>query len=193
MCDPVTGTMVALSLFQAHQAGQAEDAQVAEQNRVAALNEQMQLEQLERQGQQLHDEQINIALADKESAEDLADAKFDVTVSANEELSSIKSMAFENMGGTGGSVDSIVANARRGMQGNLNDMERNFMRGSKQRTKDIDKLEVEKKNRWYETKSNILNLSRSGKTSSSARFGQYVTSGVSGYGRGKSITRQAKA
>jgi hypothetical protein len=185
--------MVALSLFQAHQAGQAEDAQVAEQNRVAALNEQMQLEQLERQGQQLHDEQINIALADKESAEDLADAKFDVTVSANEELSSIKSMAFENMGGTGGSVDSIVANARRGMQGNLNDMERNFVRGSKQRTKDIDKLEVEKKNRWYETKSNILNLSRSGKTSSSARFGQYVTSGVSGYGRGKSITRQAKA
>ena len=134
MCDPVSAGFAVLSIYQAHEAGKAEDAQVAEQNRVAALNEQMQLEQLERQGQQLHAEQIDIALADKESAEDLADAKFDVKVSANEELAMIKSMSFENMGGEGGSVDSIVANARRGMQGNLNDMERNFMRGSRQRT-----------------------------------------------------------
>jgi len=193
MCDPVTIGFTALSMYQQSEQNKAEDAAIDQQNQMAAFNEEMQLQKLEREGQALHKEQIDIALAKGESAEDLAEAKFDERVTSNEEVHMITSRAFEKMGGDGNSVDSIVANARRGMLGNLNDMERNFQRGVKRMDKDIDKLEVEKKNRWHETKSNIYNLSRSGKKSTGARYGSLAVSGVSGYGQGKNITRKKRA
>jgi len=194
MCDPVTGTMVALSVYSAYQQSEAEDAAINQQNATADLNEKMQLEQLEIDQQAISEQQTRVALKQHETAEDFAEEALDIKIQSHQDLASIKTYAFENMGGIkGGTVDSILANHMRGEIGTLNDIENNFMRAKTATGYQLEDLQREKSRRWYTARSNILSYQRSGKKSQGARNAQYVTSGLRGYGTGKSITRKTDA
>ena len=102
-------------------------------------------------------------------------------------------MNFENLGGGGQTSDSILANHRRGTLGSLNDIENNFLSGLKKRKTAWDNLERDKHNRWYTAKSNIMALPRSGSQSASSKMFGIGTAAVSGYGTGRSITREQPA
>jgi len=193
MCDPVTAGMMALSMVQQQQQQQAQQDAVNQQNAMAAQNEEMQIAGMKRDVGALHDEQINIAEAGFESAEDAADAKLQLSIEAKRNESSIVAMNFEKMGGGGQTSDSILANHKRGVLGSLNDIENNFMRGEKKRKGSWDNLERDKHNRWYTAKSNIMGLPRSGSQSAESKMFGMGTAALGGYGTGKSMTRQQPA
>ena len=189
MCDPISGGMMALSMLQAQQQQQAQADAVNQQNAMAAQNEEMQIAGMKRDVGALHDEQINIAEAGFESAEDAADAKLQLAIESKRTESTLMASNLENLGGGGQTSDSILANHKRGVLGSLNDIEDNFQRGMKKRKHAWDNLDRDKHNRWYTAKSNIMSLPRSGHQSPDSRFFGIATAAASGYGRGKSITR----
>jgi hypothetical protein len=189
MCDPVTGGMMVLSMIQQQQQQQAQGDAVRQQNAMAAQNADMQIAGMKRDVGALHDEQINIAEAGFESAEDAADAKLKLSIEAKRTESTLIASNLENLGGGGQTSDSILANHKRGVLGSLNDIEDNFLRGEKKRKHAWDNLDRDKHNRWYTAKSNIMALPRSGQQSGASRLFGITTAAVSGYGTGKSLTR----
>ena len=193
MCDPVSVGFMAVAMIAKQQEQQAQQAAIQQQNEMARQNEEMQIAGMKRDVGALHDEQINIAEADFESAEDAAEAKLQLSIEAKRKESSLVAMNFENLGGGGQTSDSILANHRRGTLGSLNDIENNFLSGLKKRKTAWDNLERDKHNRWYTAKSNIMALPRSGSQSASSKMFGIGTAGVSGYGTGRSITREQPA
>ena len=193
MCDPVTGGMMALSMIQQQQQQQAQGDAVRQQNAIAAQNADMQIAGMKRDVGALHDEQINIAEAGFESAEDAADAKLQLSIEAKRTESTLMASNFENLGGGGQTSDSILANHKRGVLGSLNDIENNFLRGEKKRKHAWDNLDRDKHNRWYTAKSNIMGLPRSGSQSIGSKAFGIGTSALRGYNTGKNITRQQPA
>ena len=143
--------------------------------------------------EEILNEQINIAEADFESAEDAAEAKLQLSIESKRKESSLVAMNMENLGGGGQTSDSILANHARGTLGSLNDIENNFLSGLKKRKTAWDNLERDKHNRWYTAKSNIMGLQRSGSQSPGSKMFGIGTAAVSGYGTGRSITRQQPA
>ena len=193
MCDPVSVGFMAVAMIAKQQEQQAQQAAIQQQNEMARQNEEMQIAGMKRDVGALHDEQINIAEADFESAEDAAEAKLQLSIEAKRKESSLVAMNFENLGGGGQTSDSILANHRRGTLGSLNDIENNFFSGLKNRKTAWDNLERDKHNRWYTAKSNIMALPRSGSQSASSKMFGIGTAAVSGYGTGRSITREQPA
>ena len=193
MCDPVSVGFMAVAMIAKQQEQQAQQAAIQQQNEMARQNEEMQIAGMKRDVGALHDEQINIAEADFESAEDAAEAKLQLSIEAKRKESSLVAMNFENLGGGGQTSDSILANHRRGTLGSLNDIENNFLSGLKKRKTAWDNLERDKHNRWYTAKSNIMALPRSGSQSASSKMFGIGTAAVSGYGTGRSITREQPA
>ena len=193
MCDPVSVGFMAVAMIAKQQEQQAQQAAIQQQNEMARQNEEMQIAGMKRDVGALHDEQINIAEADFESAEDAAEAKLQLSIEAKRKESSLVAMNFENLGGGGQTSDSILANHRRGTLGSLNDIENNFLSGLKKRKTAGDNLERDKHNRWYTAKSNIMALPRSGSQSASSKMFGIGTAAVSGYGTGRSITREQPA
>ena len=193
MCDPISAGMMALSMVQQQQQQQAQQDAVNQQNAMAAQNEEMQIAGMKRDVGALHDEQVNIAEAGFESAEDAADAKLQLSIEAKRTESSIVAMNFEKMGGGGQTSDSILANHKRGVLGSLNDIDNNFLRGEKKRKGAWDNLERDKHNRWYTAKSNIMGLPRSGSQSPGSKMFGMGTAALSGYASGQSMTRQQPA
>ena len=193
MCDPVSVGFMAVAMIAKQQEQQAQQAAIQQQNEMARQNEEMQIAGMKRDVGALHDEQINIAEADFESAEDAAEAKLQLSIEAKRKESSLVAMNFENLGGGGQTSDSILANHRRGTLGSLNDIENNFLSGLKKRKTAWDNLERDKHNRWYTAKSNIMALPRSGSQSASSKMFGFGTAAVSGYGTGRSITREQPA
>ena len=82
MCDPVSIGFMALAVVQQQQQQQAQQDAVNQQNAMAAQNEEMQIAGMKRDVGALHDEQVNIAEAGFESAEDAADAKLQLSIEA---------------------------------------------------------------------------------------------------------------
>ena len=193
MCDPVSVGFMAVAMIAKQQEQQAQQAAIQQQNEMARQNEEIQIAGMKRDVGALHDEQINIAEADFESAEDAAEAKLQLSIEAKRKESSLVAMNFENLGGGGQTSDSILANHRRGTLGSLNDIENNFLSGLKKRKTAWDNLERDKHNRWYTAKSNIMALPRSGSQSASSKMFGIGTAAVSGYGTGRSITREQPA
>ena len=193
MCDPVSVGFMAVAMIAKQQEQQAQQAAIQQQNEMARQNEEMQIAGMKRDVGALHDEQIYIAEADFESAEDAAEAKLQLSIEAKRKESSLVAMNFENLGGGGQTSDSILANHRRGTLGSLNDIENNFLSGLKKRKTAWDNLERDKHNRWYTAKSNIMALPRSGSQSESSKMFGIGTAAVSGYGTGRSITREQPA
>jgi hypothetical protein len=184
---------MAVAMIQKQQEQQAQQDAVNQQNAMAKKNEEMQIAGMKRDIGALHDEQVNIAEADFESAEDAAEAKLQLSIEAKRKESSLVAMNMENLGGGGQTSDSILANHARGTLGSLNDIENNFLSGLKKRKTAWDNLERDKHNRWYTAKSNIMGLQRSGSQSSGSRMFGIGTAAVGGYGTGRSITRQQPA
>ena len=193
MCDPVSIGFMAVAMIAKQQEQQAQQAAIQQQNEMARQNEEMQIAGMKRDVGALHDEQINIAEAGFESAEDAADAKLQLAIEAKRNESTIVAMNFDKLGGGGQTSDSILANHKRGVLGSLNDIENNFMRGEKKRKHAWDNLDRDKHNRWYTAKSNIMGLPRSGSQSIGSKAFGIGTSALRGYSTGKSITRQQPA
>jgi len=191
MCHPAA--WVVMAVVQHQQQQQAQQDAVNQQNAMAKKNEEMQIAGMKRDIGALHDEQINIAEADFESAEDAAEAKLQLSIESKRKESSLVAMNMENLGGGGQTSDSILANHARGTLGSLNDIENNFLSGLKKRKTAWDNLERDKHNRWYTAKSNIMGLQRSGSQSPGSKMFGIGTAAVSGYGTGRSITRQQPA
>ena len=105
MCDPVSVGFMAVAMIAKQQEQQAQQAAIQQQNEMARQNEEMQIAGLKRDVGALHDEQINIAEADFESAEDAAEAKLQLSIEAKRKESSLVAMNFENLGRGGQTSD----------------------------------------------------------------------------------------
>jgi hypothetical protein len=185
----MTAGMMALSMIQQQQQQQAQGDAIRQQNAVAARNEDMQIAGMKRDVGALHDEQINVAEAGFESAEDAADAKLKLSIEAKRKESTLIASNLENLGGGGQTSDSILANHKRGVLGSLNDIEDNFQRGMRKRKQVWDNLDRDKHNRWYTAKSNIMALPRSGFQSEASRLFGMSNAALRGYSYGKNITK----
>ena len=98
MCDPVTGVMVAVSLMQAQQQQQAEDAAVSQQNQMAEENNRMQNEALQRDMGSFYDEEIAMKEDLDRSLEDTAEEKLKLQIQGKREQATLQSQNLETVG-----------------------------------------------------------------------------------------------
>ena len=188
MCDPVSGTMMALSLMQAQQQQQAEDSAVRAQNAMAEENNRMQNEALQRDMGSFYDEEINIQEDINRSLEDTAEEKLRLQIQGKREQATLQAQNLETVGG-GQSADAIIANHHRNVLMAGRDIEDNFQRGVASARREKEGLQRDKINRRYQAISAINSTPRSGYASQGSRFGKMALAGAQGYYTGSTIKK----
>ena len=188
MCDPVTGTKMAISVIQAQQAQHAADAQARATNAAADEANQAQLEAYNRDMGSYFDEEVDLIEEGYQSAEDAAEAKMDLLVEAKQKRASLEVQNLETIGG-GQTADAIIAQHTRALAGATRDLEDNFQRGVTSRERQMEGMQRDKVNRRYSAISSINQIPRTGFMSQEARAGGMIMAGVSGYATGKSMTK----
>ena len=177
MCDPITGTMMAISVIQAQQAQEAENAQINQMNAAAERANEAEIEAYNRDMGAYFDEEVNLQEEGFQSAEDAADAKLDLLIEAKAKQASLKTMNLETIGG-GQTADAIMAQHTRAMVGATRDLEDNYQRGVKSRSKELKGMQRDKTNRYWSSVRTINQLPRSGKPSEASKLGGLVIAGV---------------
>ena len=192
MCDPVTGVMVAVSLMQAQQQQQAEDAAVRAQNEMAEENNRMQNEALQRDMGSFYDEEISMKEDLDRSLEDTAEEKLKLQIQGKREQATLQSQNLETVGG-GQSADAIIANHHRNVLMAGRDIEDNFQRGVSSFRREREGLQRDKINRRYQAISSINQTPRSGYASQASRFGKMGLAAGQGWYTGRSIKQPSKS
>ena len=188
MCDPVTGVMVAVSLMQAQQQQQAEDAAVRSQNQMAEENNRMQNEALQRDMGSFYDEEIAMKEDLDRSLVDTAEEKLKLQIQGKREQAALQSQNLETVGG-GQSADAIIANHHRNVLMAGRDIEDNFQRGVSSFRREREGLQRDKINRRYQAISAINQTPRSGYASQASRFGKMGLAAGQGWYTGQSIKK----
>ena len=189
MCDPVTGVMVAVSLMQAQQQQQAEDAAVSQQNQMAEENNRMQNEALQRDMGSFYDEEISMKEDLDRSLEDTAEEKLKLQIQGKREQAALQAQNLETVGG-GQSADAIIANHHRNVLMAGRDIEDNFQRGVSSFRREREGLQRDKINRRYQAISAINQTPRSGYASQASRFGKMGMAAGKGYYTGYSSLKK---
>ena len=192
MCDPMTATMMALSMAQAQQAQIAADTQANAMNSAAEEANEAQIDAYNRDMGAFYDEEVDLIEEGYQSAEDAAEAKMDLLVEAKQKRSSLEVQNLETIGG-GQTADAIIAQHTRALAGATRDLEDNFQRGITSRGRQMEGLQRDKTNRRYGAMSSINQIPRTGKMSPEAQAGGMIMAGVSGYTVGQSMTKQKPA
>ena len=185
MCDPVSGTIAALSVMSAVQSQQAAMAQAEATNEAFEKNQALQNEAYTKDMEAFWDEEVAIQQQAYQNAEDAADAKIDMMIE-KQQLESSLSQA--NAEGTGGQSSSRSFNIlRRQMADRSFDLDQQFQRGVAALKGESKALQRDKLQRRYSAMGQINSLQRDPGLSTTDRILGYASAGVSGYSMGQSF------
>ena len=183
MCDPVSGSMAALSVMSAVQSQQAAMAQAQATNDAFEKNQALQNEAYTKDMEAFWDEEVAIQQQAYQNAEDAADAKIDMLIE-RQQLEASLSQA--NAEGTGGQSSSRAFNVlRRQMANRSFDLDQQFQRGVTALKGERKALQRDKLQRRYSAMGAINSLQRDPGLSTTDRILGLASAGVSGYAMGQ--------
>jgi len=129
MCDPISGSMAALSVLQVQQQQQAADAQANAINSAFEENNQMQIDSYNKDMEAYWDEELGIQQAMHDNAEDAAEATLALKVQQKSDESSMLIANAEQTPGGGGSPTALLGNLRRSQMNTARDLDDEFQAG----------------------------------------------------------------
>ena len=183
MCDPVSGTVAALSVMSAVQSQQAAMAQAEATNEAFEKNQALQNEAYTKDMEAFWDEEVAIQKQAYQNAEDAADAKIDMLIERQQMEASLTQA---NAEGTGGQSSSRAFNIlRRQMADRSFDLDQQFQRGVTALKGESKALQRDKLQRRYSAMGQINSLQRDPGLSTTDRILGYASAGVSGYSMGQ--------
>ena len=183
MCDPVSGTMAALSVMSAVQGQQAAMAQAQATNDAFEKNQALQNEAYTKDMEAFWDEEVAIQKQAYQNAEDAADAKIDMLIERQQMEASLTQA---NAEGTGGQSSSRAFNIlRRQMANRSFDLDQQFQRGVTALKGESKALQRDKLQRRYSAMGAINSMERDPGLSTTDRILGLASAGVSGYAMGQ--------
>ena len=183
MCDPVSGTVAALSVMSAVQSQQAAMAQAEATNEAFEKNQALQNEAYTKDMEAFWDEEVAIQKQAYQNAEDAADAKIDMLIERQQMEASLTQA---NAEGTGGQSSSRAFNIlRRQMADRSFDLDQQFQRGVTALKGESKALQRDKLQRRYSAMGAINSLQRDPGLSTTDRILGLASAGVSGYAMGQ--------
>ena len=185
MCDPVSGSMAALSVMSAVQSQQAAMAQAQATNDAFEKNQALQNEAYTKDMEAFWDEEVAIQKQAYQNAEDAADAKIDMLIERQQMEASLTQA---NAEGTGGQSSSRAFNIlRRQMANRSFDLDQQFQRGVASLKGESKALQRDKLQRRYSAMGAINSMQRDPGLSTTDRILGLASAGVSGYATGQSF------
>ena len=187
MCDPVSGTLAALSVMQAYQGQEAAEKQAQAQNEMYEQNQALQNEAYTKDMEAFWDEEIAIQQQAYQNAEDAADAKIDMLIESQEQKSSL-TMANLASGASGASPSRGLNILRRQLANRSFDLDQQFQRGVASLKGERKALQRDKLQRRYSAMGQINSMERDPGLSQTDRILGLTSAGVSGYAAGQQFS-----
>jgi len=189
MCGPVAvpiATMV-FSVAQQQQAQAAADQQAKAQNDAYERNQALQNEAYTKDMEVFWNKEVDIKLQGFKNAEEAADAKLDAQIEAQEAFSSMR-MANMEMGSGKSGLRSMGV-LRRQMANRTMDIDDQLANAQFGLSRDVESLQYDKIARRNSARGQINSVSRADYTDSATKKLNLITSGLGGWGKGKTLTK----
>ena len=185
MCDPVSGTLAALSVMQAYQSQEAAEKQAQAQNEMYEQNQALQNEAYAKDMEAFYDKEVDMKLQDFKDAEAAADAKLELQIEASQSMAAMK---MANMSSAAGqSAGRSVSVLRRQLANKAFDIDDQLASQQFATRRDFKAMQFDKIRRHNSAVGSINSVAKADYQDASSRALGLITSGFSGYAMGQQM------
>ena len=185
MCDPVSGTLAALSVMQAYQGQEAAEKQAQAQNEMYEQNQALQNEAYAKDMEAFYDKEVDMKLQDFKDAEAAADAKLELQIEASQSMAAMK---MANMSSAAGqSAGRSVSVLRRQLANKAFDIDDQLASQQFATRRDMKAMQFDKIRRHNSAVGSINSVAKADYADANSRTLGLITSGFSGYAMGQSM------
>ena len=185
MCDPVSGTLAALSVMQAYQGQEAAEKQAQAQNEMYEQNQALQNEAYAKDMEAFYDKEVDMKLQDFKDAEAAADAKLELQIEASQSMAAMKMANMSSAAGqSSGRLTSVL---RRQLANKAFDIDDQLASQQFATRRDFKAMQFDKIRRHNSAVGSINSVAKADYQDANSRALGLITSGFSGYSMGKSM------